>query len=156
MKERNINLPPLNHHQLTIFTMICLHLILFGFFTKSHMQRVSHLKGKMLTCLIWVKVSDWMQENIVTNIQVRWLINPMRLGFGWRCDVNLTWVVALSIMWLSNSIYAPAKVLTLCWTIFFVFGFHLLNPLVIMKEMDKNSLYKATINPPFLACRASV
>jgi len=32
----------------------------------------------------------------------------------------------------------------------------LLNSLFIMKERDKNSLYKATINPPFLACCASV
>jgi hypothetical protein len=52
MKERNINLPPLNHHQLTIFTMICVHLILFFFDTKSQMWRVSHFKGEMLTCLI--------------------------------------------------------------------------------------------------------
>jgi hypothetical protein len=68
MKERNINFPPLNHHQLTIFTMICHHLILFGFVTKSQMRIVSHFKGEMLTCVIGVKVSDLMQENIMTNI----------------------------------------------------------------------------------------
>ena len=142
MKERNIKLPPLNHHQLTIFPMICLHLTLLGFVTKSQMRRVSHLKGEMLTCLIWVKVWDWMQENIMTNILVRWPINPMPLGFGWRCDVNITWVVV--IIQPSLRSHDSPNIMMNC---FFWFWISLLNPLFIMKERDK----ALCIKPPSTA-----
>lgn len=45
MIVKNINLPPWNYYQPTLFTILCIHLILFSYANISHMQIVSLLKG---------------------------------------------------------------------------------------------------------------
>ena len=90
MKEMNMNLPPLNHHQSTFFVLpwyaffdliwLCYQSIDVKSLTHER-EREREREREMLTCHIWVQVSHWIQrvDSEKHISMLTYIPNPLRI-----------------------------------------------------------------------------